>query len=908
MFRLTFGCLLRVYLGCCTIIATGSFSTGTERGVVVQETSRRGSGPRGPVGPARIRLPLRWQQLPSLPSQVGLASAFCGVSGESLVVAGGVRLGRPLTDRSQPESSLILALSGSADHWREVGKLADPRAHGVSVTTREGVICLGGVSGGEHSSAAVLLRWQNGRVEPIPLPPLPRTVAFSCGALLQSSVKQELFVAGGLEQPNSPTALDTFWMLDLSEAPETRRWQQLPSWPGPTRMLATAGVQDGSFFLFGGMHKSSAEPTPVGSAVRKLRDAYRYTPGLGWSRIADMPCPIAGAVSPAVALGQSHLLVFGGTQASLPGENRSPKESGEALTSLVYHTITDTWIEAENSGELTVNRLGAVLPAMTTAVRWPDRQDITLAGGEIGSGLSTPRVLRATVEHRTIGFRTLGYVVLVAYLVVLVLLGCYFAGRASRSTGDFFLGGRRVPWWAAGISLFGTQISSITFMTVPGKTFATNWVYFVAVVTLVAATPIIVFCFLPFFRRLNITTAYEYLEMRFNVMARMMGSVSFLCFQLGRIGIVLYLPALSISSVTGMNLFACIVLMGFLTGVYCLLGGIEAVIWTDVLQVTVMVGSALACLILILRGVEGGAAEALSLAAAHDKFRWANWDWDIGGPALWVIVVGTFFSQFPQFTADQTYVQRYLTTSDERQAARSVWTNTLLTIPSFVLFFSLGTALWVFYKHHPHLLNPTCQTDAILPWFMAQQLPEGLAALGMAGLIAAAMSSLDSSLNSMATTITTDFRRFKPTVSDRQCLRLARLLTVVLAALGTSLALYMGLTPQASTWDLYIRIVGLFGGAMAGLFVAGIFTRRTNGRGIVVGFFCSVLVLYFVQSWGSISFHLFSGIGIVTCVLVGLVTSLFLPASKKNLSNLTIHTLASNSLDLDGLKARDDHV
>jgi len=893
--------VLTAYIGFCLLTAFGA-GVGADRSVAAETVARGDSSESREKLSARMRSPFRWQQLPPLPSEPGLAGAFSGVSGESLLVAGGVQIRRPLEEgRSQDLSARILALSAQGARWQDVGELSIPRAYGVSITTPEGLLCLGGAAQGRHSSDALMLRWEPGRIESILLPPLPKTVAYFCGALLASSAQGQVYVAGGLEQPESPTTLNTFWMLDLSAASDKMRWQQLDPWPGPARMLATAGAQDGSFFLMGGVDRSPLWKPQEQPAPRPelLRDAYRYTPGGGWRRVADLPRPIVGAVTPAVALGPSHLLVLGGRpEPSANRKSRAKKnEPSNLMSSLIYHTITDTWIDVDGSREDPSDTSGVQveLPAMTTAVWWPDLTHIALTGGEVGSGFSTPQVLQGELTHRTIGFRALGYGVLLLYLIVLVLMGCYFARSASKSTTDFFLGGRRIPWWATGISLFGTQISSITFMTIPAKTYATNWVYFAATVTLLVITPLIIHCYLPFFRRLNITTAYEYLEMRFNLVARLMGSVSFLCVQLGRIGIVLYLPALSISSVTGMNLYACIVLMGFLTAIYCLLGGIEAVIWTDVLQVFVMIGCALMCLVVISINVDGGVGGALSMAAAHDKFRWANLTWDWSGPALWVVVVGSFFGQFPQFTADQTYVQRYLTTSDEKQAARAIWTNTLLTIPSSVLFFGLGTALWAYYKSHPNLLNPTGQTDAILPWFMAQQLPEGLAALGMAGLIAAAMSSLDSSLNSMATTITTDFRRFKPAASDRQCLHLARVLTVLLATLGTGLALYMALAQSTSMWDQYIKILGLFGGGMAALFVAGIFTRRINSHGILVGFFASAIVLYFVQASGGISFFLFSGIGIVTCVLVGRLASLVLPSAGKDLSNLTIHTMVGGA-------------
>ena len=845
----------------------------------------------------RMEAFLGWDKLPAFPARRGLSGAFTGVVADLLIVAGGVSVSpdQAGTGSFKRWSDRILLLPGPHDNWREVGTLPRPLAHGVSVSSKDGLIMLGGAGQGRHYAEVALLRWVDGNIEIVRLPPMPMQVAYFCGARLGDTI----FVAGGREQPDSPSALKTFWALDLTEQGIKIGWRELEPWPGPARLLATAGVQDGSFFLFGGADLTSEQGLP--GKLRPLRDAYRYTPGRGWKRVADLPRRAVGSPNPAVALGQSHLMVLGGGAPDvidfLPGSTTD--QAGRDSDILVYHTITDTWVsagelrlEAEVAGK---SRRSQRLPTLTGTTWW--RGGLVVPGGEVQPGVSTSRVLRARPLHKTLSFSAIGYGVLSLYLATLVVIGFYFSTRA-KSTADFFLGGRRVPWWAAGVSLLGTQLSSITFLTVPAKAYATDWTYLVAYPAALVATPLIVSYYLPFFRRLNVTTAYEYLEKRFNLLTRLIGSASFICLQLGRMGIVLYLPALSVSLVTGINVYACIAVMGLLTALYCLLGGIEAVIWTDVLQVIVMLGSALIILFMIAFRVEGGFETILSQGVDHDKFRLANWNWDLGTASLWVIVIGNFFNTFPPLTADQTNVQRYLTTRDEKGAARSIWTNTLLTLLASFIFFGLGTALWAFYKTQPSLLNPSGQTDAILLWFVVQQLPEGIAALAIAGLLASAMSSLDSSLNSIATVITTDvYRRFNPAASDRQCLKLARLLILLFAVLGTGSALYLVSLGSSSMWDHYIKIVGLFGGGLAGLFAAGIFTRRISGSGVVLGFFLSALTLYYVQAAGTISFFLFSGIGIVTCLGGGWLASFWLPESEKSIRGLTIYTLENRDVD-----------
>lgn len=488
------------------------------------------------------------------------------------------------------------------------------------------------------------------------------------------------------------------------------------------------------------------------------------------------------------------------------------------------------------------------------------------------------------------GLSILDFVVLLTYLAGLIGIGFYF-GRKETTTSDFFLAGQRIPWWAAGLSIFGTQLSAITFMAIPAKTYAEDWVYFLAQICIILIAPVVVYGFLPFFRRLNITTAYEYLEQRFNLAVRWFGSLSFILFQFGRMGIVLALPAIALATVTGLNVYLCILIMGVIATFYTTLGGIEAVIWSDVLQVVVLLGGALISLILISTSVDGGLTAVIKQGQAAGKFHMLNWTWDATTTAVWVILGGNFLAMIVPYGTDQSVIQRYLTTRTETAAACSIWTNALLTLPASLLFFFVGTALFVFYQTHPDALTPELATDAIFPWFIANELPVGIAGLVIAALFAASMSSVDSSMNSIATSVITDFYlRLVPASTDTHRLKLAKRLTIGLGVMGTTMALLIATFEVKSLWDLFLQIVGLFGGSLAGVFLLGLFTTRAHATGTLCGAIIGATVLFFVQQFTNLHFFLYAGIGILSCFITGYLLSLILPKQTKSLQNLTVYT------------------
>ena len=492
----------------------------------------------------------------------------------------------------------------------------------------------------------------------------------------------------------------------------------------------------------------------------------------------------------------------------------------------------------------------------------------------------------------TTGLSFFDFGVLFGYLAILASMGLYFA-RRERSSDAYFLGSQRIPWWAAGLSLLGTSLSAITFMAIPAKAYQTDWVYLLGNLMIVAVAPPVIWYFLPFYRRLKVTSAYEYLERRFGLATRLVGSATFLLFQLGRMGIVVYLPALALSTVSGWNVYVCIVAIGVLATFYTTLGGIEAVIWTDVLQVVVLLGGVAVSFFVILMKVPGGAAEVFSAAMAEDKLHAVNLTWDAATASLWVVVLGNFFKFLIPYSSDQAVIQRYLTTSNEQEAARGIWLNAWVSAPVWVAFFALGTCLWAFYKAFPEKLNLEGHPDEIFAWFIVNELPPGLAGLLVAALFAASMSSLDSSLNSMSTALTTDFygRLRRSPTKDEARMKFARSATVILGGMGTLTAAWLAWLGTQSVWDQFLKIMGLFGGGLAGLFVAGIFTRRAHQGGVLIGFIVSAATLYWASASGAVHFFLYGAIGILTCSTVGWLSSLLLPSAHKDVDGLTVHSL-----------------
>ncbi len=878
---------------------------------------------------------LNWQELPPLPAaagqaeQIGVAGPFAGVHNDALIVAGGANFpeGLPWNKREDGTSPpkvyhddiFVLVKDGDSHKWIVAEtKLPGPIGYGVSISTPNGVLCIGGewktapdAEGKQtmyRSDKVYRLLWDadaKGVAVDESLPLLPDPATAQAGALIGDTV----YVTCGDLGAGATTVL---WALNLNDP---TAWELLPDCPGPARVLPIAAAQhDGSgteLFLFSGRR-------PYDGGTEYLTDTWSYDPGArAWERRADIVvggqprCVMAGT---GVANGANHVLVFGGANGRLfqklahdfPAAIAAATEAGDAAQAaaveaeklgilndhpgfsrdvLAYHAITDTWAK--------VGTIDGDSPVTTAAVRWG--KSIVIPSGEKSPGIRTTQALMVTPERKA-AFGTLNYTVLFIYLAAIILNGMYFSTK-MKSTDDFFKAGGRIPWWAAGLSIFGTQLSAITFIAVPASSFATDWKRFVGYAGILAVAPLVIFLFLPFYRRLNVTTAYEYLEKRFNVVARTFASVMFILLQFGRIGIVLLLPSMALSVVTGMSIDMCIVLMGGLCILYTVMGGMEAVIWTDVTQVCILGGGAILALFMIPFNVAGGWNGMVDIADAANKFHLLDFRFSFTEAAFFVVLFGSFSQNLISYGTDQAVVQRYLTTKDEKAAARSIWLNALISIPAGMLFLGIGSALFAFYSSHPAALDfSLAKNDALFPLFIVTQLPAGIAGLLIAGVFAASMSSLDSSMNSVAAAVTTDFyRRFGGDVSEKACLRLARIATVTVGGLGTAFALVMAHSGIKSLWDTFAGMLGLFGGGLGGLFLLAIFTRRAHGKGAVVGLIASGVVQYLIKTRTGIHPWFFAFTGIASCMILGYLASIIIPEKKKSIDGLTIYTLNGGS-------------
>lgn len=535
-----------------------------------------------------------------------------------------------------------------------------------------------------------------------------------------------------------------------------------------------------------------------------------------------------------------------------------------------YHTVTGQWDNKGFVGDRGEN---------TLISKWGDDY-VVLSYGDLSKV--------SFINHVSFGF--LNYAVLIVYLIAMLGVGFYFSFKGkTATTDDFFKGGGQIPWWAAGISIFATTLSAITFMAIPAKAYVTNWLYFPMSFSILLIVPIVIHWYVPFFRNLNLTSAYEYLELRFNLTVRLLSSLLFIIFMVTRIGIVLYLPSVALSTVTGIDLLTCILMMSLVTIIYSTVGGVEAVVWGDVIQGFILVGGALLAAIYLVVG-SGGFGETISIAMDAHKFKMLDFSFDFTQPTFWVIFFGAgIANSLITYTSDQTVVQRYLTTSDMAKTKSSIWLNGLISLPVLVVFYFIGTALYSFFTLHPDLL-PTTMTNSegIFPYFIMNELPAGVAGLLIAAIFAATMSTLSSNINSASTAITIDFaKRLFPHTSDRKQVRIAQISGVIVGVLGTYLAIVLSQMEVKSFFDEFNTFIGLLTSGLGGLFAISIFMPRVRGYAALASLLASVAFLLWLQSNSPVNFMMYGLIGIVSSMALAYVFSFIFPEKAKNLAGLT---------------------
>ena len=475
--------------------------------------------------------------------------------------------------------------------------------------------------------------------------------------------------------------------------------------------------------------------------------------------------------------------------------------------------------------------------------------------------------------------------VFVAYMVGITLFGCSFYFRKGADKADAFTsGGGRLPAWAVGMSIFATFVSSISFLGLPAKAYVGNWNAFVFSLSIPVASWMAARFFVPLYRSLNSVSAYSYLETRFGPWARVYASLCYLVTQVARMGTIMYLLALPMNALLGWSIPLIIVVTGVGTLLYSLMGGIQAVVWTDAIQGIILIGGTVLCLAVLLFAMPGGFAQTWEIATSAHKFSLGSWnlsDW--GSETFWVCLFYGVFINLQNYGIDQNDIQRDMTARTQRDAVRSTLFGSLLYVPVSFLFFAIGTAMFAYYQARPELLPPeiAARPDQVLPYFIVKGLPVGVTGLLIASVFAAGMSTIATSLNSGATILLVDYykRYVNPAASDRQSLRLLHGGTLALAVLGVGCALAM--MRVKSALDAWWMLSSVFSGGMLGLFLLGYFSKKARNPEAILGAVLGVLVIAWIsvfQKFWPLPVKLHANLSIVLGTTVIFVTGFVLSA------------------------------
>jgi len=443
--------------------------------------------------------------------------------------------------------------------------------------------------------------------------------------------------------------------------------------------------------------------------------------------------------------------------------------------------------------------------------------------------------------------------VFVLYLTGILLFGLSFY-RRSRTPGTFTLGNRDIPSWVAGMSIFATFVSSISFLALPGQAYQTNWNPFVFSLSLPFAAWMAVKFFVPLYRSVNSPSAYTWLEMRFGSWAKYYASSMYLLTQLMRTGTILFLLALMLNTTTGWNISVVIMITGASVILYSMLGGIKAVLWTDAIQGIILIAGAVICALVIIFSIPGGPENIFKIASEYNKFSPGSIRPDFTTSTFWVVLIYGIFINLQNFGIDQNYIQRYLTARSDREAKKSALFGALLYIPVSMLFLFIGTALFSFYTVQPGRLPSDLTCDRVFPHFIFSQLPPGLAGLLVSSVFAAGMSTVSTSINSSATVLMKDFfTRAGEGESGKRQMRVLYFSSALFGVAGITTGIAM--INVQSALDAWWKLASVFSGGMLGLFLLGFFDKRVTSGPAVAGMVAGVLMI----AWISLSPVLLKG-------------------------------------------------
>lgn len=443
--------------------------------------------------------------------------------------------------------------------------------------------------------------------------------------------------------------------------------------------------------------------------------------------------------------------------------------------------------------------------------------------------------------------RWLDLAIIVTYMVAVAYIGWRCSHRQT-TTENYFVARRSVPHWAMAFSFFATLISSITFIAYPGSAYAANWNELVPAFMVVSVLLLVGSIVIPFFRQAVGVSAYEYFGKRFGYGARAYSALGFSLGHFSKMGFVFYLLALTVHSMTGWNLLGVIIVAGVVTIFYTLIGGLEAVIWTEVLQGIIMWVGIFVVLLVLLVIPPGGASAAFELAWERNKFGLGDWNFNLTSKGVWVMSLYGFFWYLQKYTGDQTIVQRYLVAKSNQDALKGIAVGALMCLPTWILFMLIGTLVWAYYQLTGEVLPAHVdKPDKVFPYFLTTKIPAGLAGLFMAALFAAGMSTLASDLNCLSAVGVEDgYRKLRPQANDAQRLFVGKLIVALCGLASIGIAIVIALAGER-VLSLYFTVSSILTGGIAGLFLLAFLSQRANKGGAWVGIIACLLV----TAWGT---------------------------------------------------------
>ncbi len=463
-----------------------------------------------------------------------------------------------------------------------------------------------------------------------------------------------------------------------------------------------------------------------------------------------------------------------------------------------------------------------------------------------------------------------------------------WVGRGQKNTVDYFLGGRSIPWWAVLLSIVATETSTVTFLSIPGFTFARengDFRFLQITFGYIAGRFLVVFVLLPLYFRGKPFTSYEVLQSRFGLASRRATSLLFLVTRNLSDALRLYLTALALQQATGLGIASCVIGLGVVTMVYTFVGGVKSVVWNDCIQFVIYMIGALVTLAVIISQLPDGVEQLRQYGGQLDKFRMFDFDLSLTKPTMtfWAGLIGGMFLTTATHGTDQMMVQRYLSAKNQRSAGWAVALSGFVVCGQFALFLTIGLALACFYDQFPaETPFGSADGDRVFAHFIVHHLGRGLVGITLAAVFAAAMSTLSSSLNSSATALINDIylplTKHQPTPT--RLLRLSRLATAFFGVLQICIALVSQQVGAAeSTVGKVLAIAGFALGPVLGLYFLAVATPRVRQPAALSGFAAGIAVLSYIALATNLYWPWYAGCGAILTFVFGLLFSLFDKAS-----------------------------